>query len=38
MTNARLEIINDYDKRYVYEIDWGENDWVEQLKKVNEIK
>lgn len=38
MTNARLEIINDYDKKYVYEIDWGENDWVEQLKKVNEIK
>ena len=38
MTDARLEIINDYEKHYIYEIDWENNDWQEQLKKVNEIK
>ena len=37
LTDARMEIIN-LDKHFVYEIDWEGTDYVEVLKKVNEIQ
>lgn len=37
MTDARLNII-EIDRHFVYEIDWENNDFEENLKKVNEIK
>ena len=37
MTDARLNII-EIDHHFVYEIDWENNDFEENLKKVNEIK
>lgn len=36
-TDARLNII-EIDRHFVYEIDWENNDFEENLKKVNEIK
>ena len=38
MTDARLEIINDYEKHFLYEIDWEGTNYNEVLQKVNEIK
>lgn len=37
MTDARLNII-EIDRHFVYEIDWENNNFEENLKKVNEIK
>ena len=38
MTDARLEIITDYERHFVYEFDWEGNNYLEILEKVNEIK
>lgn len=38
MTDSRLEVVNNYEHKYIYEIDWEEFDYITQLKKVNEIK
>ena len=38
MTDSRLEIINDYNKHFIYEIDWEGNNYQEVLEKVNEMK
>lgn len=38
MTDARLELIKDYEKHFVYEIDWEGTDFDEVIKKVNEMK
>ena len=37
LTDSRMEIIN-FDKHFVYEIDWEDVDYTESLKKVNEIQ
>ena len=37
LTDARMEIIN-FDRHFVYEIDWEDVDYTEVLKKVNEIQ
>ena len=37
MTDARLELIDMYEHRYVYEIDWENNDFDEKLRKVATI-
>lgn len=38
ITDSRLEIISDFEKHCLYEIDWINNDFAEVFKKVNEIK
>lgn len=38
MTDARLERITDYEKHFIYEIDWEGTNYQEILKKVNDIK
>lgn len=38
ITDARLEMIKDFEKQFIYEIDWENNNFDEVLKKVNEIK
>ena len=38
MTDSRMEIINDYEKHFLYEIDWEGTNYNEILQKVNEIK
>lgn len=38
MTDARLEIITDYEKHFIYEFDWENNNYSEILEKVNGIK
>ena len=38
ITDARMEIIKDFERHFVYEIDWENNDFNEILKKVNEVK
>lgn len=38
MTDARLEIITDYEKHFIYEFDWENSNYSEILEKVNEIK
>ena len=37
MTDSRLEVIDNFEHRYIYEIDWENNDFDEKLKKVNEL-
>lgn len=37
LTDARMEIIN-FDRHFVYEIDWEDVDYIEVLRKVNEIQ
>ena len=34
---VKLEVIDKYERRFVYEIDWENNSWYEELKKINEI-
>lgn len=38
MTDSRMEIIHDYERRYSYEIDWENCDFDEQVRKVNKIE
>ena len=38
MTDNRMEIIHDYERRYNYEIDWENCDFDEQVRKVNKIE
>ena len=38
MTDSRMEVIDQYEHRFVYEIDWENNNWHEELEKVNSIK
>lgn len=38
MTDSRLEIITDYERHFIYEIDWEGTNYQEILQKVNEIK
>ena len=38
MTDNRMEIIHDYERRYNYEIDWENCDFDEQIRKVNKIE
>ena len=38
ITNSRLEMITDFEKHFLYQIDWEGNDFVEVEKKVNELK
>ena len=38
MTDARLELIKDYEKHFIYEIDWEGTNFDEVIKKVNEMK
>ena len=38
MTDARLELIKDYEKHFMYEIDWEGTNFDEVIKKVNEMK
>lgn len=37
ITNSRLEMITDFEKHFLYQIDWEGNDFVEVEKKVNEL-
>ena len=37
ITNSRLEMIKDFERHFVYEIDWEGNDFAEIEKKVNAI-
>ena len=37
ITNSRLEMITDFEKHFLYQIDWEGNDFVEVEKKVNAI-
>ena len=37
ITNSRLEMIKDFERHFVYEIDWEGNDFAEVEKKVNAI-
>ena len=38
MTDARMNLITDYEKHFLYEIDWEDVDYTDILKKVNGIK
>lgn len=38
MTDARLDIVDNYEHRYIYEFDWEDYENMEILRKVNEIK
>ena len=38
MTDNRMEIIHDYERRYSYEIDWENCDFDEKVRKVNKIE
>ena len=38
LTDSRLEIINDYEKHFLYEIDWENTNYQEILEKVNNLK
>ena len=38
MTDSRLEIITDYERHFIYEIDWEGTNYQEILQKVNELK
>ena len=38
MTDSRMNLITDYERHFIYEIDWEDVDYTEVLKKVNEIK
>lgn len=38
LTNSRLEMIEGYERRYNYVIDWEDNDFQDKLKEVNELK
>lgn len=38
MTDNRMELIRDYERHYSYEMDWENNNFEEQVRKVNEIK
>lgn len=38
MTDARMEVIDSWEHRYVYEIDWEDNDFGEKQKELNAIK
>ena len=38
MTDARMEVIDSWEHRYVYEIDWEDNDFGEKQKELNELK
>lgn len=38
MTDSRMEVIDQFERHFVYEINWENNNWQEELEKVNEIK
>lgn len=38
ITDNRMEIIKDFEKHFVYEFDWENNNFAEIARKVNEIK
>ena len=38
MTDSRMEVIDSWEHRYVYEIDWEDNDFGEKQKELNELK
>ncbi len=38
LTDSRLEIISDYEKHFLYEIDWENTNYQEILEKVNNLK
>lgn len=38
MTDSRMEVIDNWEHRYVYEIDWEDNDFGEKQKELNAIK
>ena len=38
ITNSRLEFLEGFNRSFIYEFDWENDNWVDQLKKVNEIK
>ena len=38
MTDSRMEVIDSWEHRYVYEIDWEDNDFSEKQKELNAIK
>lgn len=38
MTDSRMNIVNNFDKKFSYEIDWENSDFEEQLRKLSEIK
>lgn len=38
MTDSRMNLITDYERHFIYEIDWEDVDYTEVLKKVNGIK
>ena len=38
MTDARMEVIDSWEHRYVYEIDWEDCDFTEKEKELNELK
>lgn len=38
MTDSRMEVIDSWEHRYVYEIDWEDNDFGEKQKELNAIK
>ena len=38
MTDARMEVIDSWEHRYVYEIDWEDCDFSEKQKELNELK
>lgn len=38
MTDSRMEVIDSWEHRYMYEIDWEDNDFSEKQKELNAIK
>ena len=38
MIDSRMNLITDYERHFIYEIDWEDVDYTEVLKKVNGIK
>lgn len=38
MTDSRMEVIDSWEHRYVYEIDWEDCDFAEKEKELNELK
>lgn len=38
MTDSRMEVIDQYEHHFVYEIDWENNNWHEELKEIEKIK
>ena len=38
MTDSRMEVIDQYEKHFIYEIDWESNNWQEELREIEKIQ